>query len=384
MSSNKRPRLDDKPAVTPPPPPGSFDVTVVGSGVSTGVPMMNHILQGFCPNRHLYRKSDRRSVCEEALEPGSKNARSNVSILVRYMPAADPSDGAAPSTQPYLLMVDAGKTMRPACLNTFPKLGAMTIDALLLTHDHADAIFGLDDLRDMQQHEEVTEPETGKLIGYRIKGSGGAMRIVSNRATLQRARLAFPYLAAPADYVAPGLLRRRVAHFKWEQIPHDNASLQFAGLGVRCFPVYHGGTYISLGFAFGAAADGSRPLVYISDVKSLPEGSRSWLLARPIGVLIVDLLRRADHTTHFSFDEAVDFVKLVRPAKAFFVGMASCEVGDHDEVNTELRAICDADDGTPTLDMQLAYDGLTLAPMPTVGADLDECRQCEPCAPEGY
>ena len=42
-------------------------------------------------------------------------------------------------------MVDAGKTMRPACLKSLPKLGISSIDALLLTHDHADAIFGLDD-----------------------------------------------------------------------------------------------------------------------------------------------------------------------------------------------------------------------------------------------
>lgn len=350
----------------------SFDVTILGSGVSTGVPMMNHIFQGFCPIRDLYRKSDDTPVCQDALQPDSKNARSNVSILVRYT-------NAAGST--FHLMVDAGKTMRSACLKSFPKLGVMSIDALLLTHDHADAIFGLDDLRDLQQHEEVTDAETGKLVGYRIKGTGGGLRIVSNRATLRRARSSFPYLAAPADFVAPGLLRRRVAYFQWEEIPHDNAHLQFGGLGVRCLPVYHGGQYVSLGFGFGRKADGSRPFVYISDVKALPPDTMEWLLAKPIDVLVVDLLRRADHTTHFSFDEAVSFVKRLRPGRTLFVGMSSCEVGDHDEVNVELRALGDADGG---LDMQLAYDGMSLEAMPTLEADPADWQRCEPCAPVGY
>ena len=93
----------------------------------------------------------------------------------------------------------------------------------------------------------------------------------------------------------------------------------------------------------------------------------------------VDLLRRDDHTTHFSFDEAVAFVRQIQPAKALFVGMASCEVGDHDDVNAELAQIGAADG----LDMQLAYDGLLLTPMATMPADpVAFCDTCGPC--EGY
>ena len=61
-------------------------------------------------------------------------------------------------------------------------------------------------------------------------------------------------------------------------------------------------------------AAGTRPFVYISDVKAVPEATDKWLRQRPIGILVVDLLRRADHTTHFSYDEAVAFVRSLRPA----------------------------------------------------------------------
>jgi len=174
-------------------------------------------------------------------------------------------------------------------------------------------------------------------------------------------------------------MRRRIAHFEWEQLPSDDAALDICGLGVRTFPVWHGGTYVSLGFAFGVSADGARPLVYISDVKAIPPDTLTWLQAKPIATLVVDLLRRADHTTHFSFDEAVAFVKQIRPARAYFVGIASCEVGDHDEVNAELAEIgrgCD-------LEMQLAYDGLHLPHMATLPADATIFdTHCVPC--EGY
>lgn len=37
-----------------------------------------------------------------------------------------------------------------AALQTLPKYGVSNIDALLITHGHADAMLGMDDLRDLQ------------------------------------------------------------------------------------------------------------------------------------------------------------------------------------------------------------------------------------------
>ena len=42
------------------------------------------------------------------------------------------------------------KRFAQAALQTLPKFGVSNIDALLITHGHADAMLGMDDLRDLQ------------------------------------------------------------------------------------------------------------------------------------------------------------------------------------------------------------------------------------------
>jgi phosphoribosyl 1,2-cyclic phosphodiesterase len=244
-------------------------------------------------------------------------------------------------------MVDAGKTLRDTVLKNFPRLNISTIDALLLTHGHADAMMGLDDLRDLQIVSEVRE--NGKPVGYASKT--GPIRIISNAATLQRAHEAFPYLSTAIDFVKPGILQRRVAHLEWDEID-DDARVDICDVPVRSFPVFHGGTYISLGFAFGHDAS----FVYISDISALPDASQAYLrsLRGKIKVLVVDALRRARSYSHYTLDDALALVRDIRPEKTFLVGMCSCEMGDHDEVNAELASLTESEG----LYVQLAYDGM--------------------------
>ena len=84
------------------------------------------------------------------------------------------------------------------------------------------------------------------------------------------------------------------------------------------------------------------PVLYVSDVKAIPPETSRWLARvgrAGVDLLIVDALRRSEHPTHFSLDEAIAFVRTVRPKRALLIGMASCELGDHDEVNAELAAL---------------------------------------------
>ncbi|KAH0460080.1 hypothetical protein IEQ34_010743 [Dendrobium chrysotoxum] len=77
-------------------------------------------------------------VCQKATEPGNKNRRRNTSILIRYA-----SDNGR-----FNILVDAGKFFYHSALTWFPIFGLRNIDAVIITHSHADAIGGLDDLRD--------------------------------------------------------------------------------------------------------------------------------------------------------------------------------------------------------------------------------------------
>ena len=78
-----------------------------------------------------------------------------------------------------------------------------------------------------------------------------------------------------------------------------------------------------------------------------------------IGLLVVDACRDAASTnSHVSLEEAIAFVKQLRPFRALFVGMC-CEI-DHDPACARLRSLS-AECG---IEMSLAYDGQTIGPFP--------------------
>ena len=108
----------------------NFQVIFVGTGVSTCIPSMRCVLDGlYC------------IPCSNAFNNKCKNKRNNVSIAVKYNDKC--------------ILIDCGKTMRDSIMNCFPKYGITTVNTILITHGHADAIGGLDDVRDLQNFMKV-------------------------------------------------------------------------------------------------------------------------------------------------------------------------------------------------------------------------------------
>eukprot|EP00388_Colpodella_angusta_P004501 GDKJ01014775.1.p1 GENE.GDKJ01014775.1~~GDKJ01014775.1.p1 ORF type:complete len:569 (-),score=129.69 GDKJ01014775.1:101-1807(-) len=119
-----------------------IDLILLGSGSSTGVPWFKCLLE---PNPC--------KVCLEANESKKcKNRRRNPSLLIKAY-----SDSGAQH-----VVIDVGKTFRDGVETFFPDLGVQTVDGVILTHDHADAILGLDDIRDLQHIRFIRDPVTGK------------------------------------------------------------------------------------------------------------------------------------------------------------------------------------------------------------------------------
>ena len=88
-------------------------------------------------------------VCESAVAgPPHEcpNYRLNPSLLIRYRHVDDATGRVMTKTY----QIDAGKTFREAALRWYPRFGIACLDALILTHEHADACFGLDDIRGFQ------------------------------------------------------------------------------------------------------------------------------------------------------------------------------------------------------------------------------------------
>ena len=105
------------------------DLIFLGTGTSEGVPRLSCLTKGDC------------AVCNDAVKPGSPNRRRNVSGILRWKEEAS---GIARHVQ-----IDCGKGFWESALQWYPHHKIDLLDALLLTHAHADQMGGLDDLRDI-------------------------------------------------------------------------------------------------------------------------------------------------------------------------------------------------------------------------------------------
>uniref|UniRef100_M0ZR88 Metallo-beta-lactamase family protein n=1 Tax=Solanum tuberosum TaxID=4113 RepID=M0ZR88_SOLTU len=99
------------------------ELMFLGTGTSEGIPRVSCLTNPLktCP------------VCSKAAEPGSRNRRLNTSILIRH---------SRPSGNRNFL-IDVGKFFYHSAMQWFPAYGIRTIDAVIITHSHADAIGGL-------------------------------------------------------------------------------------------------------------------------------------------------------------------------------------------------------------------------------------------------
>jgi phosphoribosyl 1,2-cyclic phosphate phosphodiesterase len=186
-----------------------------------------------------------------------------------------------------------------------------------------------------------------KVSGFQVLS--GPMKIFLHKETMDVVQKTFEYLTVPPEYLhrEMGLLARRVALLDF-QIIEQNAQFKIGDLNVRSFPVWHGGTYVSLGFSIGKEGQ----FVYISDVKIIPEPTMQYLRSIPqIDTLVIDALKYEGIWPHMGLEEALAVVAELRPKRAFFTGM-SCEIGDHDVVEADLAKRAPH--------THLAYDGLVL------------------------
>ncbi|AFI31316.1 hypothetical protein Q7M_537 [Borrelia crocidurae str. Achema] len=111
----------------------------------------------------------------------------------------------------------------------------------------------------------------------------------------------------------------------------------FKGIKIIPIPLLHG-DIISLGYRINN-------LAYLTDVKSIPEISYSYL--EGLDVLVIDALRIKPHPGHLNFDDAILEVKKINPKIAYFTHIA------HDIMHDEF-------DYLRRDNIYLAYDGLQI------------------------
>ncbi len=253
------------------------------------------------------------AVCTDSLRPGSKNLRRNTSLLVQ----ATGHYGA-----PVNIVIDAGKSFYDASVRWFPEFGVTNLDAVVITHAHADAIAGLDDLRDW-----TNNTRSGMPLFVRAQ----------DMPTLSKTHF---YIVDPSIRLSGGTVPRLEIVETGEQ-PFDVLGVKFTPL-----PVEHGHGFSANGYRIG-------DVCYIPDVSAIPETTER--LMEGCELLVLDALRPVrTHGSHLSLEQAVDLVRKLRPPRTLLTGMAH-DI-DHEPVNQELAKLADSEG----LDIQLAYDGLVI------------------------
>jgi phosphoribosyl 1,2-cyclic phosphate phosphodiesterase len=185
------------------------------------------------------------------------------------------------------VLVDTSPDMREQLLDA----RVSKLDAVLITHDHADQTHGFDDLRMVAQNmmsrvAVYAAPETMGVLkqrfGYCFKD-----------------REAGGYPAIVDDYV----IDRPYREF---QVGGDGGSIP-----ICAFDQDHG-TMISQGFRFGSVA-------YSSDVVALDDAAFAAL--NGVECWIVDALRYRPHPTHAHVDKALAWIEKVRPRRAILTNL---------------------------------------------------------------
>lgn len=205
------------------------------------------------------------------------------------------------------VLIDCGPEIRLQLLRE----QVMSLEAVILTHHHADHVMGMDDLRAFTQR------------------SGLPMPIYANPLTQEQVRRIFPYAFRSPDREV------EVPRFELHDLPDR---LHLAGLPIEIFWVLHGDLPVA-GVRVGSFG-------YITDVSEIPpEASRQ---LEGVETLVVDAVRRKPHPTHFHLERAVEEVRRLGIPRAFFTHLSG--VYDHEATNAELPP-----------GMALAFDGLRLS-----------------------
>jgi len=262
----------------------SLSVTILGCGSSGGVPRVG---QGW-------------GTCNPE---NPKNRRRRCSILV----AREAAEGV---TQ---VLIDTSPDLREQLIDA----GVKRLDAVLVTHQHADHTHGIDDLRPL-------------VIMARRR-----IEIYMDAVTSAVIRPRFGYIfETPPGSLYPALAdEKRLDAGKLCKIGGEGGAIEFLP-----FVLPHG-DIDALGFRFGDIA-------YTPDLNGIPDATRSFL--EDLDIWIVDALRRNPHPSHFCLAQTVDWIKKLRPKRAILTNLHTDL--DFEELRRELPA-----------NVEPAFDGMRIA-----------------------
>lgn len=204
------------------------------------------------------------------------------------------------------LLVDCAPEMRVQLVRE----GVMMVDAVIITHTHADHVMGMDDLRSFC------------LVG----GKGMPVYTLSRYQEDIRRIFAYAFQEFP-----PGI---EVPRFELRDLPD---TIHCGGLEFQTMIVRHGNLPV--------IALRVNDFAYVTDVSEIPPDA--WSKLQGLDTLILDAVRYKPHPNHFHFDSALETAIALGAQKTYFTHLSHDY--DHDIVNAALPS-----------NIELAYDGLVI------------------------
>lgn len=256
----------------------SIKIIVLGSGPSKVIPRMSC----HCP------------TCLDAQKPKSKSRRTRSSIVLVWHKKN--------------ILIDCG----PDFLEQIKRERIDAVDAVLLTHGHADAAGGL----------------------KKLTAAGYALKLFSEEQTLK-------YLKRVYGKLLPN------------RIIKPSRSLKIFGLKIIPFRVKHAlreKTFPTLGFKIG-------PLVYASDVSSIPKSSERYFKNARALFLDGAMWLGTKMIWHLSVEQAISFAKKFH-AKKLYLTQIGHNYPPHKIAQKEINSYCRKN--KIKFPVILAYDGLKI------------------------
>lgn len=228
------------------------------------------------------------------LSSDPKDKRLRVSVWIRW--------------DDYSYVIDCGPDFRQQMLvSKCPK-----VNGILYTHEHADHTAGLDDIRPFFFKQ-------------------GDIPIYAHERVLESLKKRFDYVFEVEDKY-PGAPAVSINEVK------NNQPFILGNKTVVPINILHGDLQV-----FGYRID---DFAYLTDVKQVAPEEMAKLMG--LKVLVVSALREKPHDTHFNLEEALQFIKEIKPEKAYLTHISHM-MGFHEEVQEKLPE-----------NVFLAYDNLQI------------------------
>lgn len=231
--------------------------------------------------------------CEVCRSTNPKDKRLRASILVQSSQAN--------------IVIDSGPDFRQQLL----RKGLKTLDAVVFTHEHKDHIAGLDEVKAFNFFNQMRMP------------------VYATERVQQALKREFAYIFADEKY--PGipevdLYTVRDEPFTVKEITFTPIEVMHYKLPVKAYRI--------------------KDFTYITDANFISKEEMEKIKGSKI--IVINALRREEHISHYTLDEAVNLLKELKPEKAYLTHI-SHQMGLHEAVSKELPPF-----------IEIAYDGLEI------------------------